>query len=34
MNNKINVLKRMRYGYRDKACFFLKVKDTFPGKAR
>lgn len=34
MNNKIKVLKRMAYGYRDKAYFFLKIKDAFPGKAR
>lgn len=34
MNNKIKVLKRMSYGYRDKAYFFLKIKDAFPGKAR
>lgn len=34
MNNKIKVLKRMAYGYRDKAYFFLKIKDAFPGKVR
>lgn len=34
MHNKIKVLKRMRYGDRDKVCFFLKIKDAFPGKAR
>lgn len=34
MNNKIKVLKRVAYGYRDKAYFFLKIKDAFPGKAR
>ncbi len=34
MNNKIKVLKRMAYGYRDKTYFFLKIKDAFPGKAR
>ena len=34
MNNLIKVIKRMAYGYRDSAYFFLKVKDAFPGKAR
>jgi transposase len=31
MNNKIKVLKRMGYGYRDDAYFFLKIRDAFPG---
>lgn len=30
-NNKIKVLKRMAYGYRDDAYFFLKIRDAFPG---
>jgi transposase len=34
MNNKIKVLKRMAYGYRDNDYFFLKIKAAFPGKAR
>lgn len=34
MNNKIKVIKRMAYGYRDAAYFFLKIRDAFPGKPR
>lgn len=34
MNNKIKLLKRMGYGYRDTEYFFLKVKDAFPGDPR
>ena len=34
MNNKIKVMKRMGYGYRDTEYFFLKVKAAFPGIAR
>ena len=34
VNNRIKVIKRMAYGYRDTAYFFLKIKDAFPGKAR
>ena len=34
MNNKIKVLKRMAYGYRDKDYFFLKIKAAFPAKVR
>ncbi len=34
MNNKIKVIKRMAYGYRDSEYFFLKIKAAFPGKAR
>ena len=34
MNNKIKLIKRMAYGYRDSAYFFLKIKAAFPGKAR
>lgn len=34
VNNRIKVIKRMGYGYRDLAYFFLKIKDAFPGKAR
>jgi transposase len=34
VNNRIKVIKRMAYGFRDAAYFFLKIKDAFPGKAR
>ncbi|WP_374499554.1 hypothetical protein [Zoogloea sp.] len=30
----IKVIKRMAYGFRDSAYFFLKIKAAFPGKAR
>ncbi len=33
INNKIKVLKRMAYGYRDDDYFFLKIMDAFPGFA-
>jgi transposase len=32
MNNKIKVIKRMAYGYRDQDYFFLKIRAAFPGK--
>lgn len=32
VNNKIKVIKRMAYGFRDTAYFFLKIKVAFPGK--
>jgi transposase len=31
INNKIKVLKRMGYGYRDDGYFFLKIMAAFPG---
>lgn len=31
INNKIKVIKRMAYGFRDEAYFFLKIRDAFPG---
>jgi transposase len=31
INNKIKVIKRMAYGYRDSGYFFLKIKAAFPG---
>lgn len=34
MNNRIKVIKRMAYGYRDSAYFFLKIRAAFPGKVR
>jgi transposase len=30
MNNKIKVIKRMAYGFRDDAYFFLKIRAAFP----
>lgn len=30
-NNKIKVIKRMAYGFRDDEYFFLKIRDAFPG---
>ncbi|MCA1790956.1 MAG: ISL3 family transposase [Thioalkalivibrio sp.] len=32
INNKIKVIKRQAYGYRDDAYFILKIKGAFPGK--
>jgi transposase len=34
INNKIKVIKRMAYGYRDNDYFFLKIKAAFPGRMR
>lgn len=34
INNKIKVIKRMAYGFRDHAYFFLKIKAAFPGIPR
>jgi transposase len=36
VNNRIKVIKRMAYGYRDTEYFFLKIKHAFafPGKER
>lgn len=31
INNRIKVIKRMAYGYRDNDYFFLKIKAAFPG---
>jgi transposase len=31
INNKIKVIKKMAYGYRDDDYFFLKVRQAFPG---
>lgn len=31
MNNRIKVLKRMAYGFRDDTYFFLKIRQAFPG---
>jgi transposase len=33
VNNKIKVIKRMAYGFRDLAYFFLKIRAAFPGNA-
>ncbi len=34
VNNRIKVIKRMAYGFRDADYFFLKIKAAFPGKPR
>ncbi len=31
INNKIKVIKRMAYGFRDDDYFFLKITADFPG---
>ncbi len=31
INNKIKVIKRMAYGFRDDAYFFMKIRAAFPG---
>ena len=31
INNRIKVIKRMAYGYRDSTYFFLKIRAAFPG---
>lgn len=31
INNKIKVIKRIAYGFRDEAYFFLKIRAAFPG---
>lgn len=33
INNKIKVIKRMAYGFRDDAYFFLRIRAAFPGNA-
>ena len=34
INNKIKVIKRMAYGYRDDEYFFLRIRAAFPGIPR
>jgi len=34
VNNRIKVIKRVAYGYRDTKYFFLKIRDAFHGKVR
>lgn len=34
INNKIKVIKRLAYGYRDDDYFFLKIRAAFPGLGR
>ncbi|MFG5860367.1 transposase [Metapseudomonas sp. CR1201] len=34
IQNRIEVIKRMAYGFRDTAHFFLKTRTDVPGKAR
>lgn len=31
IDNRIKVIKRMAYGYRDTDFFFLKIRASFPG---
>lgn len=31
INNRIKVIKRIAYGFRDDAYFFLKIRAAFPG---
>jgi transposase len=31
VNNKIKVIKRMAYGFRDDDYFFLRIRAAFPG---
>lgn len=33
VNNRIKVIKRVAYGFRDEAYFFLKIRAAFPGRA-
>lgn len=33
INNRIKVIKRMAYGFRDEAYFFLKIRAAFPGNS-
>ena len=33
IDNKIEVIKRMAYAFRDDACSFLKIRAAFPGHA-
>jgi transposase len=34
MNNKIRVIKRVAYGFRDDEYFFLRIRHAFPGNRR
>ncbi|MCE7903183.1 MAG: ISL3 family transposase, partial [Gammaproteobacteria bacterium PRO9] len=34
INNRIKVIKRMAYGFRDQEYFFLKIRAAFPGIPR
>ncbi len=34
INNRIKVIKRMAYGFRDTDYFFLKIRAAFPGNLR
>jgi transposase len=34
INNKIKVIKRMAYGFRDDEYFFLRIRSAFPGIPR
>ncbi|MBL7647676.1 MAG: transposase [Candidatus Hydrogenedentes bacterium] len=32
INNKIKIIKRMAYGFRDDEYFFLRIRQALPGK--
>ena len=34
LNNRIKVIKCNAYGFRDDACFFVKIRAAFPGVGR
>jgi transposase len=34
MNNRIKVIKRVAYGFRDDEYFFLRIRHAFPGIRR
>jgi transposase len=34
MNDRIKVIQRMAYGYRDTEYFFLRSRAAFPGEER
>jgi transposase len=34
MNNRIKVIKRVAYGFRDDEYFFLRIPHALPGKRR
>jgi transposase len=34
MNNRIKVIKRVAYGFRDDEYFFLRIRHAFPGNRR
>jgi transposase len=34
INNRIKVINHKAYGFRDDACFFVKIRAAFPGVGR